>query len=93
MTTIANGTRPLSRTLAEALRQVDLQPGHTYREMVNGRTVEVRVLDEAPTLELTNQVMLQAWVDFPFTPRLTIQAEPGPLPLPDPPVIPSEELE
>jgi hypothetical protein len=35
--------------------------------------------------------MLQPWVDFPFTPKLTIQAKPGTLPLPDPPVIPSDE--
>jgi hypothetical protein len=34
-------------SLAGALGHVDLQPGQTYRETVNGRTVEVRVLDDA----------------------------------------------
>ncbi len=81
--------------LAEALRHCDLQPGRTYRENVNGRIVEVRVLDDdAPTPELAAQVMLQPWVEFPFTPVLTIQVSPGTLPLPDAPVIsPAEEGE
>ena len=90
----------MSLSLAEALEHVDLQPGHTYRETVNGRTVEVRVLDDAPTPrvlddeptpELANQVMMLPWVEFPFTPRLTIQVKLGKLPLPDPPVIPSDD--
>jgi hypothetical protein len=86
-----NTTAGLS--LAEALGKVDLQPGQTYRETVNGRTIEVRVLDDAPTPELAEQVMLEPWVDFPFTPTLTIRPTPGTLPLPDPPVIPSYEEE
>lgn len=55
----------MSLSLAEALAQVDLQPGHTYREKVNGWTVEVRVLDETPSPELAEQVMLQPWAWFP----------------------------
>jgi len=39
----------MSVSLAEALKHVDLQPGQTYREKVNGFTVEVRVLDDAAT--------------------------------------------
>jgi hypothetical protein len=81
----------MSLSLADALRLVELRPGQIYREKVNGWTVEVRVLDDAPAPELAAQVMLQPWVDFPFTPQLTIRATPGTLPLPDPPVIPSEE--
>jgi hypothetical protein len=81
----------MSISLAEALRLVDLRPGQTYQEKVNGWTVEVRVLDEAARPELAEQVMLQPWVDIPFTPALTIQAKPGVLPLPDPPVIPVDE--
>jgi hypothetical protein len=81
----------MNPSLAEALAHLDLQPGRTYRETVNGRTIEVRVLDDEPTPELAAQVMLQPWVDFPFTPRLTIQAEPGKLPPPDPPGIPEED--
>lgn len=81
----------MSLSLADALRLTELQPGRTYQERVNGWTVEVRVLEDSPTEELASQVMLQPWVDFPFDPMLTIQARPGVLPLPDPPVIPSEE--
>jgi hypothetical protein len=78
-------------SLAEALGNVDLQPGQTYREMVNGRTIEVRVLDDAPTPTFADQVMLEPWVDFPFKPAGTLRARPGTLPLPDPPVIPLDE--
>jgi hypothetical protein len=81
----------MSLSLGEALRLTDLEPGRTYREQVNGRTVEVRVLEDAPTPELAAQVMLQPWTEFPFTPTVTIQATPGALPLPDAPVIPSAE--
>ncbi len=90
----------MSLSLAEALGHVDLQPGHTYRETVNGRRVEVRVLDDAPTPkmvddeptpELAAQVMLLPWVEFPFAPVGTVRARPGTLPLPDPPVIPPDD--
>ena len=81
----------MNPSLAEALRHCDLQPGQTYRETVNGRTVEVRVLDDAPTPELADQVMLLPWVEFPFNPVLTIQVTPTVLPLPDVPVIPADE--
>jgi hypothetical protein len=83
----------MNLSLAEALGHVDLQPGRTYRETVNGRMVEVRVLDDAPTPELAEQVMLEPWFEIPFMPQLTIQATPGALPLPDPPVIPSDDEE
>ena len=49
------------------------------------------VLEDGAAPELTGQVMLQPWVDFPFTPTLTIQAKPGTLPLPDPPLIPVDD--
>ncbi len=77
--------------LADALRSVDLQPGRTYREQINGHTVEVRVLDATATSELFAQIMLEPWVDLPFTPALTIRPKSGSLPLPDPPDIPAEE--
>ena len=44
----------MNPSLAEALRHCDLQPGQTYRETINGRTVEVRVLDDDPTPELAS---------------------------------------
>jgi hypothetical protein len=81
----------MSLSLADALRQVDLQSGHVYRETVNGRTVEVRVLDDAPTPELAEKVMLEPWAEFPFGAVGTVRAHPGTLPLPDPPVIPADE--
>jgi len=81
----------MSLSLAEALEHVDLQPGQTYRETVNGLTVEVRVLDDAPTPELAEQVMLLPWLEFPFNPVGTVRARPGTLPLPDPPVIPPDD--
>jgi hypothetical protein len=56
----------MSISLAEALQHVDLHSGQTYSEKVNGHTVEVRVLDDSPTPELADQVMLQPWVEFPF---------------------------
>ena len=82
----------MSLSLAEALRLVELRPGQTYREKVNGWTVEVRVLDDAPTPELAAQVMLQPWASFPDAPGgKVVQAKPGPIALPDPPVIPRDE--
>ncbi len=81
----------MSVPLADALRQVDLQPGRVYRERVNGWTVEVRVLDDGPSPELAAQVMLQPWVEFPFAAAGTVLARPGALPLSDPPVIPADD--
>ncbi len=82
----------MSLSLAEALAGVDLQPGHTYRETVHGRTVEVRVLDDEPTPELAEQVMLLPWVEFPFNPVGTVTAKLGPPWLPDPPVLDESDL-
>jgi hypothetical protein len=81
----------MSLSLAEALRFVDLRPGQTYRESVNGQTVEVRVVDDSPTPELAEQVMLQPWVEFPFSAVGSVRAQPGPITLPDPPVIPCDD--
>lgn len=82
----------MNPSLAEALRHCDLQPGQTYRETVNGRTVEVRVLDDAPTPELAEQVMLLPWVEFPFTPALTVTITAGPPQLPEPLALTEDDL-
>lgn len=82
----------MSLSLAEALQQVDLQPGQVYRETVNGHTIEVRVLDDEPTPELAEQVMLQPWVEFPFTPVITVTAKQGPPQLPEPFVLDESDL-
>ena len=84
----------MSLSLAEALRLVDLQPGKTYRESINRWTVEVRVLNDASTPELAEQMMLQPWVWFPDPPGgKIVRATPGPITLPDPPVVPFAEGE
>jgi hypothetical protein len=83
----------MSATLAKALKDLGLRPGQTYRATVDGYDVEVRMLDEAPTPELADQVMLLPWVEFPTAPVGTVIARRGPVPLPDPPVIPAEDEE
>jgi hypothetical protein len=82
----------MSLSLADALRLVDLQPGQTYREKVNGWTVEVRVLDDVPTPELAEQVMLQPWVEFPFNSAGTVTTQLGPPQLPKPFVLDDSDL-
>ncbi len=84
----------MTGVLAELVRQLDLRPGQSVRETVNGYTVELRILDDdQPTPELAEQVMLQPWVEFPdppgarrVTPRL------GPPQLPAPIVIDESDL-
>jgi hypothetical protein len=81
----------MSLSLGEALRLVDLQPGRTYRESVNRWLVEVRVLDDTPTPELAEQVMLEPWFVIPDPPNVRIvRPIPGPIDLPDPPFIPDD---
>jgi len=82
----------LSLSLGDALRLVDLQPGQTYREKVDGWTVEVRVLVEEATSELADQVMLQPWKEFPFNPLVRLTAEMGPPQLPKPFVLDESDL-
>lgn len=57
-------------TLEEALSQVPLEAGRTYRCKVNGFRVEVRVQREmppelAPAPLVESDVMLDAWIEFP----------------------------
>jgi hypothetical protein len=84
----------MSVTLAKALEGLGLQPGQTYRTVVEGHEVEVRVLDDAPTPELAGQVMLLPWAEFPH-PRQgqKVVATPGSLQLSPPPEIPADEGE
>ncbi len=56
----------MSIPLVDALRMVDLTPGHVYRERVNDLDVEVKVsAADQPTPELAEQVMLQRWGEPP----------------------------
>jgi hypothetical protein len=89
----------MSAKLAEALRPLNLQPGQIYHTTVNGCEVELRVfapIRSAATPEETSDyadcVMLEPWVEFPRPPTAgTVIEMPGPQPLPDPPMIPTEE--
>jgi hypothetical protein len=87
----------MSIPLAEALAQVDLETGKTYRCEVKGKLIVMQVVDKAAMLEGVarfdeSDVMLDPWVEFPTpTGGILLQAEPGPPDLPDPPVIPEDE--
>ncbi|MBM4071387.1 MAG: hypothetical protein FJ271_20980 [Planctomycetes bacterium] len=82
----------MSLPLADALRLVDLEPGHIYRERVNGFTVEVRVLADSPATELSEHIMLQPWVDLPFDVLRTLPAHRGPAQLSKPMVLAESDL-
>ena len=85
----------MSMPLAEALEQVELDPGRTYCCQVKGRLVEVRVHPiEPPQLAKPfdeADVMLDPWVDLPGIAAIHRQASPRRVSLPfDPPQIPSD---
>ena len=89
----------MSAALAEAIAQLKLEPGQTYRATVDGHEVEVRRLDKTPHLEpadepsqFADMVMVDLYLDVPPSPNaITVKAYPGKLPLPDPPVIPPDD--
>lgn len=85
-------------SLAEALGQVDLEAGQVYRCQVKGHWIELRVLephDVRPSaLFDESDVMLDAWAEFPLPPPVArVVGRLGTMPLPDAPVIPSDEEE
>jgi hypothetical protein len=59
----------MSIPLAEALRDVKLEPGQTYSCQVNGHWVELRVLPSLPATDGSSipesDIMLDAWVELP----------------------------
>jgi hypothetical protein len=61
----------MSVSLTEALRDVDLQPGQTYRCEVRGQNAELRVLapeangDDAESAIPAAEVMLEPWLELP----------------------------
>jgi hypothetical protein len=87
----------MSVPLAEALEQVDLEAGRTYRCRVKGRVVLVRVLDVMPpemfpAAPTENDVMLDPWVELPMpVGGIRLRSRPGSLPPPDVPEIPTDE--
>lgn len=91
----------MSALLNQALSSLNLQPGQTYRTMVNGHAVEVRMLDAprpeksaAEALSLADMSMLEPWFAIPDVPIVgTIRVQRGTLQLPDLPSIPPEDEE
>jgi len=85
----------MSLSLVEALTQVELEAGRVYFCEVKGHKVELRVLKQAESETLSaldeSDVMLDPWVELPQpTAKFSVVGEFGPLPLPDPPVIPDD---
>lgn len=75
----------MSVSLADALKDFELEAGETYRCQVGGRTVELRVVSDLPE---NAGPMLEPWTEFPFPePQFRIRALHGALPL-DVPDIP-----
>ena len=89
----------MSTLLGEALEQLDLEPGRSYRTAVNGYEVEVRVLgkvaeksseEEAPPS--ADGRMLDPWFAIPNPPTaMTVIAGAGEPPAFDRPDIPPED--
>ncbi len=78
----------MSVPLGDALQNVELKIGRTYRCEVNGRWVELRVLAERPHRA---EPMFDPWVEFPLpSSQFRIRAKAGRLPLPDIPEMPTD---
>lgn len=83
----------MSVTLHDALQEVDLQVGQTYRVEVKGRWVELRVLADRPSLPKAGGPTLAPWIEFPPpVPQFRLRAKTGRLALPDPPDLPAEDV-
>ncbi len=88
----------MSLSIAEALEQVELEPGHVYSCQVKGHWVELRVLEQGrdPRSLLIDEsdIMLDPWVELPRPkPSLTVVGKFAPLPLPHIPEMPRDEDE
>jgi hypothetical protein len=95
-------TYPMSVPLAEALRDVDLEPGEVYQCTIGNLRVEVRVGESSnrvasrakgrqPSPYDPSDLMLDPWTDFPSPhPLATLTARPAKPRLPDAPEIPTE---
>lgn len=83
----------MSVSLADALRQVDLQGGRIYQCQVGRFRVEVRVEEAAPQILPAPlqpaDIMLDPWTDLPAPqPTVILHASLGPPVLPDRPDLP-----
>ncbi len=88
----------MSLSLVEALGQVDLVMGQVYHCQVNGKHVELRVLNpqDEPTASMLDEsdIMLDAWVELPRPPIVaTVQSHYAPPPPIHVPEIPRDEAD
>jgi hypothetical protein len=87
----------MSIPLAEALAQVELEPGRVYRCVVKGLTVDVHVLQPIPPEFLPaplveSDILLEPWVELPAPEGgVRVLCKRGELPPPDVPDIPAED--
>ena len=85
----------MSLSIAEALEQVELEPGRTYSCQVKGHWVELRVLvpgmDPRSTID-ESDIRLDPWVELPPTDSYNVRrwASMAPLPPPDIPEFPKD---
>lgn len=96
----------MQNKLAEFVADLHLQPGQTYRTKVNDIEVQLYrpaagpepkppqpepPAEEEPS-QFADMIMLEPWFESPPPERtITVKATFGPLPFPDPPVIPTDD--
>jgi hypothetical protein len=88
----------MSLSIAEALEQVELEPGRIYSCQVKGHWVELRVLepgkDPKPFLIDESDIMLDHWVELPRPkPSFCVEGKFAPPPPPHIPDMPGDEDE
>lgn len=83
----------MNTQLVEAIRQLNLKPGQTVTVEVDGLTVEIRNRDAEEPSAYAGQVMMMPWFEFPDPVGMMVTVQMGPLPPPDPPIIPRDEVE
>jgi hypothetical protein len=82
----------VSTQLAEALKELNLQPGQVRRVAVNGGLVEIRAVPPEELSDFPDALMVDLWLEPPARPVLRVlHPRIGPLALPDPPLIPADE--
>jgi hypothetical protein len=92
--------------LAEAVAELHLDPGQTYRTTVDDYDLEIRRRAAPPTIpapaggataddersQFADMVMMNIVLNMPPSPNaIKVQAKFGPLPPPDPPIIPPDD--
>jgi hypothetical protein len=84
----------MSLSIAEALEQVELEPGRVYSCQVRGHWVELRVLkpgEDPKSLIDESDIMLDPWVELPPPkPTFCVVGKFRPLPPPDIPEMPTD---